>query len=168
DVIWILPLLGLTIAGGGAREWSLPARWRGPLITWAVIVSIAWPIVFLREADFALWIMPLPRVSNTSIGIGPWEVNQNVAYFAIGHLLGILWIDALCRWYRHDVARFRGEVLRGMLVAAGIAAAVSVYQGFVDLGFLNEGFWEYMIRASGTLADPNKLGTVAAFWTIGA
>ena len=24
-----------------------------------------------------------------------------------------------------------------------------------------------MIRASGTLADPNKLGAVAAFWTIG-
>lgn len=168
DVIWILPLLGLTLAGRGAREWSLPARWRFPLIVWAAIVAIAWPIVFLREADFALWILPLPRVSNTSFGIAPWEVDQNVAYFAIGHLLGILWIDALCRWYWNDVARLRREVLSGLLVAAGLAAAVSIYQGFVDLGFLNEGFWEYMIRASGTLADPNKLGAVAAFWTVGA
>ena len=25
-----------------------------------------------------------------------------------------------------------------------------------------------MIRASGTLGDPNKLGAVAAFWTVGA
>ena len=168
DVIWILPLLGMTLAGRGAREWSLPERWRFPLITSAAIVAIAWPIVFLREADFALWILPLPRVSNTSIGIGPWEVDQNIAYFAIGHLLGILWIDALCRWYRNDVKRFRREVLSGLVVAAAIAAAVSIYQGFFDLGFLNTGFWEYMIRASGTLADPNKLGAVAGFWTIGA
>ena len=79
DVIWILPLLGFTLAGRGAREWSLPERWRFPLITWAAIVAIAWPIVFFREADFALWILPLQRVSNTSIGIDPWEVNQNVA-----------------------------------------------------------------------------------------
>ena len=54
------------------------------------------------------------------------------------------------------------------LTAAGIAAPVAVYQGFFDLGFLNTGFWEYMIRASGTLADPNKLGAVAGFWTVGA
>ena len=52
-----------------------------------MIVAIAWPIVFLREADFALWILPLQRVSNTSIGMSPWEVGQNVAYFAVGHTL---------------------------------------------------------------------------------
>ena len=45
---------------------------------------------------------------------------------------------------------------------------VAVYQGFVDLSFLNRRFWAYMIRASGTLGDPNKLGAVAAFWTVGA
>jgi O-antigen ligase len=74
----------------------------------------------------------------------------------------------LCRWYRRDPERLRPEVLSGLLGAAAIAAGVAVYQGFVDLGFLNKGFWEYMIRASGTMADPNKLGSVAAFWTIGA
>ncbi|MBY0495936.1 MAG: hypothetical protein K2Y23_17140 [Cyanobacteria bacterium] len=168
DAIWILPLLGLTISGRGVLQWSLPEQWRLPLIAWAVIVAITWPIVFLREADFALWILPLARVSNTSIGIAPAEADQNIAYFAIGHLLGILWIDALCRWYRSDAARFRREVLSGFIVAAAIAAVVAIYQGFVDIGFLNGGFWEYMIRASGTLADPNKLGAVAAFWTIGA
>ena len=59
-------------------------------------------------------------------------------------------------------------MLGGLLTAAAIAGLVAVYQGFVDLGFLNEGFWEYMIRASGTLADANKLGAVAAFWAVGA
>ena len=78
-----------------------------------MLVSIAWPIVFLREADFALWILPLERVSNTSIGIGPWQVGLNVAYFAVGHNLGILFIDALCRWYARCARPFRRDVLGG-------------------------------------------------------
>lgn len=168
DVIWILPLLGLILSDRGALRWSLPARWQWPLVTWSAIVAIVWPIVFLREADFALWILPLPRVSNTSMGTGPWEVGQNVAYFAVGHNFGILFVDALCRWYANERARFRRDVLAAISIAAAIAAIVAVYQGFVDLTFLNTGFWAYMIRASGTLADPNKLGAVVAFWTIGA
>jgi hypothetical protein len=168
DIIWILPLVGLMLSGRGALEWSLPARWQWPLVTWAVVVSVSWPIIFLRESDFALWILPLARVSNSSIGIGPWEVGLNVVYMALGHTVGILWIDALFRWYAGDRARFRRDVLAGLLTAAGLASAVAIYQGLVDLSFLNSGFWVYMIRASGTLADPNKLGAVAAFWTVGA
>lgn len=167
DVIWILPLLGLILSDRGAWDWSLPARWHWPLVTWSVLVSIAWPIVFLREADFAPWILPLERVSNTSVGIGPWEVGQNVAYFALGHSFGILFVDALFRWYANARDRFRREVLVAMSLAAAAASLVAVYQGFVDLSFLNSGFWTYMIRASGTLADPNKLGSIVSFWTVG-
>ncbi|HUQ86969.1 MAG TPA: O-antigen ligase family protein [Vicinamibacterales bacterium] len=168
DSIWILPLLGVILSDRSALDWSLPDSWRAPLITWSVLVAIAWPIVFLRETDFAPWILPLPRVSNTSIGTPPAFVDQSIAYFALLHNAGILFVDALCRWYRGELQRFRREVLLPMLFAAGIAAPVAVYQGFFDLGFLNTGFWEYMIRASGTLADPNKLGAVAGFWTVGA
>src|SRR5215213_5163883 len=32
DVIWILPLMGLIVSDRGAWEWSLPARWRWPLV----------------------------------------------------------------------------------------------------------------------------------------
>jgi hypothetical protein len=168
DTIWLLPLLGLTLSGPGAFEWSLPRRWQWPLITWAAIVSIAWPIVFLREADFALWILPLPRVSNTSIGFGPAEVGLYVVYIALAHNAGILFVDALYRWFNRDRDRFRQEVLAPLACAALAACAVAFYQGFIDLSFLNRPFWTYMIRASGTLADPNKLGAVTAFWTIGA
>ena len=168
DIIWILPLLGLTLSGPGAMQWSLPSRWQWPLVTWAMVVSIAWPIVFLREADFAPWILPLERVSNTSVGMGPWQVGLNVVYFAIGHNVGILFVDALCRWYTGERERFRREVLGPMVVASAVACLVAFYQGFVDLSFLNTGGWTYMIRASGTLADANKLGAVTAFWTIGA
>jgi O-antigen ligase len=166
DFFWMMPLLGLVLSGPGVRSWSLPARWQWPLITWAVIVAISWPIVFLRETDFALWVLPL-SVSNTSIGVNPWEVNQNVTYFAVVHTLGILWIDALCRWYAGDRERFIREVVYPLAATAAIGSIVAIYQGFVDLSFLNRGFWTYMLRAAGTHGDPNRLGAVAAFWALG-
>jgi len=168
DVVWLLPLLGLCLSGTRSLDWSLPSRWQWPLITLPTLVSVVWPIVFLREADFALWIMPLPRVSNTSIGISPWEVDKYVAYFVLLHNAGILFVDALCRWYRADQRQFRRDVLVPLALTAAIAWVVALYQGFVDLSFLNTNFWTYMIRASGTLADPNKLGAVCGFWTVGA
>ena len=168
DIVWVLPLLGLCLSGKGLLEWSLPPRWQWPLITWAMIVAISWPIVFLREADFALWIMPLQRVSNTSIGISPWQVDLNVVYFALTHNAGILFVDALCRWFANRADNFRRDVLVPLSLAFAVACVVAFYQGFVDLSFLSSNFWTYMIRASGTLADPNKLGAVVGFWTIGA
>ena len=177
DFFWMMPLLGLVLSGPGALRWSLPARWQWPLVTWAGIVAISWPIVFLRETDFALWVMPL-NVSNTSVGRSPSEVNQNVTYFAVAHMLGILWIDALCRWYAppspkgfgaagRDRERFIRDVIYPLAATAAIGGIVAIYQGFVDLSFLNRGFWTYMLRAAGTHGDPNKLGAIAAFWAIG-
>ena len=166
DFFWMMPLLGLVLSDRGALHWSLPVRWQWPLITWATIVAVTWPIVFLREADFALWVLTL-NPSNTSVGVDPWRVNENVTYFAVMHLLGILWIDALCRWYRGDRRRFTREVVYPLAATAAIGSTVAIYQGFVDLSFLNRGFWTYMLRAAGTHGDPNKLGAVAAFWTLG-
>lgn len=167
DITWMLPLLGLALSNR-ALTWSLPQRWLPPLLLWSLLVAVVWPILFLREADFALWILPLQRVSNTSFGISPAEMGQRITYFVMLHSGGILFADALCRWYSTRLDAFVREVVQPMAVAAGLAAAVAFYQGFVDLSFLNQHFWTYMIRASGTLGDPNKLGAVVSFWTIGA
>ena len=35
DFVWMMPLLGLTLSGPRAWEWSLPAKWQWPLVTWA-------------------------------------------------------------------------------------------------------------------------------------
>ena len=166
EYVFLLPLLGLACSGPGAWRWSLPSSWQWPLITWAIIVSLTWPIVFMREADFRWWIL-WSTTANTSVGVSPGEVNQHVTYFAVIHNLGILWIDALCRWYRSDRLRFTREVVYPLAITAAIGGVVAIYQGFVDLTFLNRGFWTYMLRAAGTHGDPNKLGAIAAFWTVG-
>jgi hypothetical protein len=48
-----------------------------------------------------------------------------------------------------------------------VGSLVAVYQGFIDLSFLNRGFWTYMLRAAGTHGDPNRLGAIAAIWAVG-
>jgi hypothetical protein len=58
-------------------------------------------------------------------------------------------------------------VIYPLAATAAIGSLVAIYQGFVDLSFLNRGFWTYMLRAAGTHGDPNKLGAVAAFWALG-
>ena len=166
EYVFFLPLLGLACSGPGAWRWSLPRSWQWPLISWAMIVSISWPIVFMREVDFRFWLL-WSTAPNTSIGISPGAVNQHVTYLAVVHNLGILWIDAVYRWYRGDRLRFSREVVYPLAITAAIGSVVAIYQGFVDLSFLNRGFWTYMLRAAGTHGDPNRLGTIAGLWTVG-
>jgi hypothetical protein len=166
DFYWLMPLTGLALSGRGVLRWSLPRQWQWPLVTWAAIVAISWPIVFMRETDFRLAVLAMSP-SNSSAGFSPLDVNLHVTYLAAANLLGILWIDALCRWYRNDRERFVREVVYPLAVTATIGSAVAIYQGFVDMTFLNRGFWTYMLRVAGTHGDPNKLGAVAAFWAIG-
>ena len=165
EFVWFLPLLGLSLSGRGASQWSLPAAWRWPLITWALLVSVTWPIVFMREADFRWWVL-WSTAPNTSRGISPGEVNQHVTYLAVIHNLGILFVDALCRWYRTNPERFIREVVYPLAITATLGSLVAIYQGFIDLTFFNRGFWTYMLRAAGTHGDPNRLGAIAALWAV--
>jgi hypothetical protein len=169
EIIWILPLLALTLSDRTAwTRWSVPERWRWPLTMWTVVVSVSWPIVFFRELDFYWGILPLPRVSNTSIGIAPWDAGTTIAYFALGHNVGILWLDALFRWFpRTEAAALKSRVLVPLAASALVACGVSLYQAYVDLSFMNSGFWSYMGRVAGTLGDPNKFGMIAALWGAG-
>lgn len=167
EIVWILPLLALTLSDPGALRWSLPQAWRWPLVAWALVVAVSWPIVFMRETDFRLWVLPL-GVANTSVGISPWQANLNVMYFVLGHNVGLLWIDALFRWFsREPRAAFTSRIVKPLAVAAAIACVVGGYQALVDLNFLSGHLWPYFRRAAGTLADANAFGVIAALWLPG-
>ena len=153
------------MSGRDAWRWHLPARWRWPLVAWALVVAASWPFVFLREVDFYLGILPLPGVANTSIGITPWEAVTG------GHLLdaGPQPRAAVVRppvrlVRRRSPVAFRKAVLLPLAGAIAIACGVGAYQAFVDLRFLNPHLWPHMGRASGTLGDANTLGMMAALW----
>lgn len=164
EIVWSLPLLGLIVSGRGATRWHLPAPWRWPLVTWALIVAASWPWVALREVDFYLGILPLPGVANTSIGITPWDAVQAVTYWTLVHNVGLLWFDRLFGWFADREDEFRATVLLPLAIALTVACAVGAYQAFVDLRFLNPHLWPHMGRASGTLGDANTFGMLAALW----
>ncbi|MDO8793968.1 MAG: hypothetical protein Q7J25_05050 [Vicinamibacterales bacterium] len=164
EIIWILPLLGLIVSDRGAWQWSLPQSWRWPLVAWALVVAVSWPIVFLRETDFALWVLPF-GVANTSVGISPWQANMTVTYFVLGHNAGLLWVDALFRWFsRAPGAAFTSRILTPLAAAIAISCLVGAYQGLIDLAFLSGHVWPHLRRAAGTLADANAFGVIAALW----
>lgn len=164
EVIWALPLLGLIVSGRDAWRWHLPGQWRWPLVAWALIVAASWPLVFLREVDFNVGILPLHGVANTSIGITPWDAVTAVTYWTLVHNIGLLWFDRLFGWYSDRAEEFHATVLMPMASALSVACAVGAYQAFVDLRFLNPHLWPHMGRASGTLGDANTFGMIAALW----
>jgi O-Antigen ligase len=163
EIVWIAPLLTILVVDPEARDWSLPDPWQLPLVTWALVVSVSWPLVALREFDFSPWLMTVVNVPNTGFGVSPEEVLMWTAYIVLGHNVGLLWIDALFRWYgRVPIARFRIEIMAPLVAGVGVACAVGIYQGFVDLDFLSGHLWPHMRRAAGTLMDANSFGTIAA------
>lgn len=167
EIIWIFPLLALILSDRGALQWSLPQPWRWPLVAWALVVAVSWPIVFMRETDFRLWVLPL-GVSNTSVGISPWQANLNVTYFVLGHNVGLLWVDALFRWFsREPRGVFTSRIVIPLALAAAIACMVGAYQALVDLAFLSGHVWPHLRRAAGTLGDANAFGVLAALWAPG-
>ncbi len=165
EIAWALPLLGLVLSGRDGWHWNVPPRFRWPLVAWALVIAVSWPIVFLRELDFRIWILPLPGAANTSIGITPWEAAHGVAYWAVVNLFGLLWFDRLFGWYANGgLAAFRARAIYPLAIGAFAACFTSFYQGAIDIQFLNPHQWPHMRRAAGTLGDANTLGAVAALW----
>ncbi len=160
---WLAGGLGLCLAGPGVRRWHLPATWKAPVGLWALMVALAWPVVVLRELDFAPGLtLPLRLASN---GVGtPHTVTVGMAlFFPALALVGFLWVDALFYHFgRRPMADFRRWVLIPLGVSFGLTVLVAVVQSFWDLRFMNRPRWVGLGAVSGGLLDPNPLGLIAA------
>jgi hypothetical protein len=178
EISWLLPLLLLLVVDRRATDWSIPYPWRIPLAWWALVVSVSWPIVFLREVDFSRWLLGVERMPNSSGGTSPEDILLWTFYVVLGHNVGILWFDGLFRWYSRasssgvgsresgvrtwESGAFRKEVIVPLVTGAGIACLVGVYQATFDLNFLSGHVWPTMMRAAGTLMDANAFGMIVA------
>lgn len=164
--IWLAGLLGIMVPTSVREGWALPLRLRVPLVLWALTVGLAWPIVALREVDFAPRTIDVHQLSIT----GPPGVPPQFAVLWISHVaailgVGILWFDWLSSRFARNEHRFRFVAIGSLAASWLVATSVAVYQLFFDVTFLNRGLFGYLKRASGTMLDANPFGVIAALGT---
>lgn len=164
QLVWVAAVLGLILGGPSPFGWSMPTRWRTPLVYWAVIVALSWPIVAFREADFRWHMFDVYRASTTGLGGPPPVAALFVATVALTHLVGILFFDHL--WAaatRMEWGRVRRGTLGPLLVSAVLCAMVAIYQGAIDLFWLSDHHWPFDGRAAGGLIDGDATGALLGF-----
>lgn len=167
QVVWVAAVLGMVTGGPRPLSWSLPSRWRTPLVYWALIVAVTWPIVVFREADFQWHMFDVYRASTTGIGGPPPVAAVFLATVALTHLAGILFVDHLCASFtlsdESSARRLRRDVLAPLVLSAMAAGVVAVYQGTVDLFWLSDHHWPHDGRAAGGLIDGDATGALLGF-----
>jgi hypothetical protein len=168
-LVWSAALTGLLLGDRDRLSWAYPARWRFPLIFWALAVAIVWPITALREMDFeSLALLERYNIPNTGIGGSPRMVIMWGMDTAIIHLLGLLWFNWLLQHAMElsDVA-FQKWIAWPMAISAVAGVFLALYQGLFDISFLNVGAFPSLHRAGGSLFDANASGAAAAMWSAG-
>src|SRR5215218_1201566 len=127
------------------------------------MLSVAWPVIAGREIGFN------PALLHDLDAINSWAVPPMSAPHVVGwtlhvvltQLVGLLWLD----W---TVARLLAtpdrlpRAVHALWVGATVASLVAVYQGTIDLGFLNAYQWVVLRRATGTMLNANSYGVCAA------
>src|SRR5712692_7721733 len=61
--IWLMALCGAMLPRSVCSKWAFPAFFVVPLVLWALVLALSWPIVVLRELDF---VPTLLNPNNTS------------------------------------------------------------------------------------------------------
>src|SRR4051812_10780230 len=162
--VWSAALLGVTIPRSVRAGWGIPARWAAPLVLWALVIALTWPVVALRELDFTPGLLNITHLANTALGGPPPLAAAGIADNTLVLGLGILWFDWLFLAFADDERGFRRFIIVANVVSWTMAVAVSIYQLFGNMLFLNGGLYGAMGRASGTMLDANPFGVTAAAW----
>jgi hypothetical protein len=163
-ILWMAALLGALLPDAARTPWHIPARWRGPLVCWALVLVVGVPLVVWREVDFYPALLtggvPNPILSGFPAGVVAWTLHV-----ALVLALGMLWFDWLFGARDLD---FHKVVATPLAASFLVTALVACIQLFVDVTFLNERRYGALARASGTFYDANVSGTIAAMWIGGS
>ena len=172
--IWLAGLCGAMLPRAIGSRWAYPGSFAAPLVLWALVFALSWPIVVLRELDFVPALLSPAALSASSLPQSPAIITVWVASVAAIALTGLLLLDWLFLVYSAvDPAgnttvplfqMFERRVIWPLLAGAVVAAAVAAYQAIVDISFLNHTFFQGLRRAVGTMRDANAFGAVEAMW----
>ena len=163
-IVWLACVLVGMLVRPDLR-WRIPPPWRLPLIGWALVLAVSWPIAVLRELDFSLALLDDYGWLNPGVQMPPPIVVLWIVDVVVVQLVGILWFDWLCGAYTSERRqRFERQILLPMGGAVLVACLVGWYQGLVDINWVSGGPWPGLGRATGTLGDANVFGMVAAMW----
>ena len=167
--IWMAGLLGATLGVADLHAWRFPARWKWPLAYWALAIALVWPAVIAREADFSWALMSEYHIGNSAFGGSPPVLAVWVLQIALLHMLGLLWLDAACTAYPLDAPdgsreRFVRDMVWPLASSVLLGSLVAIYQGAIDINWLNEHQYSVYKRATASLDDGNAFGGVAGMW----
>jgi hypothetical protein len=164
SVLWLAPLVGAMLPSIAVRPWHLPARWRAPVVSWAMVIAVTASIVVCRELDFRVALFEERGLPNTSIGGAPGSMSLFAVHTALTLVVGILWIEFL---FSVRASMARALVVFPLAASAAVMAAVAIFQMLFGVTILNPTVFGATGRATGTVLDGNVCGAVAALW-IGA
>jgi len=161
DVVWMSGLAGTVVRLTSWSRWSFGALWALLLGGWALILSLAWPVMVARETGFD------PGALRDMAAVNSWAmlpVAQVVAwtlYATQTQLLGLLWFERIHEMFTAAPDRVP-RVVHGLWIGVTVASCVALVQGTIDITFLNTPFWIDERRAAGTMLDANAYGMAAA------
>jgi hypothetical protein len=139
----------------------LPDPWRPLAAGWGLTVALAWPILAGREIGFDLTLLRDQGAINSSGLLSAPQAAAWIMYVAWMHLLGLLWLDWVCGRFS-AAPETAPQMSDAVWLGTTLTAFVAIYQGLVDLSFLNTAFWASQARAAGLMLDANAYGMCAA------
>jgi hypothetical protein len=161
DLVWMAGLTGALLRTQSWSKWSIPDGWKPLVGGWALTICLAWPVIVAREAGFTIdGLFDDGKLVSYYAQVSAPQAIGWTLYVALTQLLALLWLDLLCGLFAREPER-TPPVVHGLWVGATIASVVAVYQGAVDLSFLNTASWAAQRRATGTLLDANAYGMCA-------
>ena len=160
--VWIAGFFGCMLPGIRWSRWDLPSSWRVVLGGWALTLSLVWPVIVARELGFNLSGFFNHTSVNSWAFMSAPQVSGWVIHVVLAQLVGLLWLEWLIR--RVDAKQGNGlpNVIHGFWIGATISSLVAIYQGIVDLEFLNSLEWASRGRATGLMLEANGYGMIAA------
>jgi O-antigen ligase len=127
------------------------------------MLTFAWPVIVGREIAFhPALLFDLGAIN--SWAMPPMSAPQVVGWtlqVVLTQLVGLIWLD----WLAGRLVAAPGTVPRAahaLWIGVTVASLVAIYQGTIDLEFLNSYQWIVAERATGTMLNGNAYGVCAA------